>query len=108
MKKKPSRIRSGIRGNERKLVGLSYCSILMMKNYYHNHIHERNHMKRYVYLFIAVTMVVCSVTVGQVVKKPEKPDHYFLTKLGNDTLAVEEFSIDSHEIQGTSIARAPR
>lgn len=74
----------------------------------HNHIHERNYMKRSMYLFIVTTMAVCSVTVGQVVKKPEKPDHYFLTKLGNDTLAVEEFSINSHEIQGTSIARAPR
>ena len=61
-------------------------------------------MKSIIYLFIAATMAVCSVTVGQVVKKkPEKPDHYFLTKLGNDTLAVEEFSINSHEIQGTSI-----
>ncbi len=60
------------------------------------------------YLFIVATMAVCSVTFGQTVKKPDKPDHYFLTKLGNDTLAVEEFSINSHEIQGTSIARAPR
>lgn len=33
---------------------------------------------------------------------------YFLTKLGRDTVAMEEFSVDAHGLRGTCVGRSPR
>ncbi len=33
---------------------------------------------------------------------------YFITRLGHDTIAVEEFSWDARELHGTSVSRVPR
>src|ERR1700690_4397022 len=60
-------------------------------------------MKRTISLLFAATVVICSVAISQ-----QKQTGYFLTKLGHDTTTVEEFSMEGHELQGTSIARAPR
>ena len=67
-------------------------------------------MKHVLVILVAGIIGISSAAVSQTVEKKEskKPTNYFFTKLGHDTTAVEEFFMDSHELQGTSVARAPR
>ena len=48
-------------------------------------------------------LVLCACT-----NMHNKEDRSFVTKLGNDTVAVESYTIDANSVQGTSVQRSPK
>ena len=60
-------------------------------------------MKRCFFLLTVITGLTCIGAIGQ-----PKQSGYFLAKLGRDTIAVEEFSLNARELHGTSVARSPK
>ena len=60
-------------------------------------------MHRY-FPFLAV---VCALTSMPAVAQNEQTG-YFLTRIGQDTIAIEEFSADARGLRGTCLVRAPR
>jgi hypothetical protein len=67
------------------------------------HVTKGHFMYRYI-LFFAVICALCSMAAVAQTEQSE----YFLTRLGRDTIAVEEFSADAHGLRGTCVARSPR
>ncbi len=51
-------------------------------------------------LFVCLSVTMVSAQTEQI--------GYFLTRLGNDTIAMEEFSLSAQGIRGTSVTRTPR
>ena len=59
-------------------------------------------MKRFLLFLLAV-----AATSWVAANAQSKETGSFLAKLGRDTIAVEQYSMDARELQGTSIARSP-
>jgi hypothetical protein len=60
-------------------------------------------MYRYIFVLALGCLISSAVTVGQTAQTG-----YFVTKLGRDTVAIEEFSADARVVRGTVVARATR
>jgi hypothetical protein len=60
-------------------------------------------MYRYIFVLALGCLISSAVTVGQTAQTG-----YFVTKLGRDTVAIEEFSADARVARGTVVARATR
>jgi hypothetical protein len=55
-------------------------------------------------VFLIVVILLSTMLAGA----QTGPGSSFLTRLGQDTIAAESFTIDAHGIRGTSVARSPR
>ncbi len=60
-------------------------------------------MKKYGLLFTLLAVCGWVATTAQTTRTG-----YFVTTLGRDTIAVEQFTADAHALKGTSVVRAPR
>ena len=60
-------------------------------------------MQRFLFLLGLLTCLAAIMAFSQ-----QEQSGFFITKLGHDTVAVEEYSMSAGELHGTSIVRAPR
>ncbi len=60
-------------------------------------------MHRFLLHFVLLSLLFCTLAAAQTGQTG-----YFLTRLGKDTIAVEQYSFDSRGLQGTVVARSPR
>jgi hypothetical protein len=60
-------------------------------------------MHRYIFVLSICCLIAVVFAAGQTGQRG-----YFVTKLGRDTIAVEEFTADAHNLRGTAVARANR
>jgi hypothetical protein len=64
---------------------------------------ERAIMHRQFLILAFLSLIPFAFTAAQ-----DAQNSYFLTKIGRDTLAAEEFTLDAHALKGTSVVRNPR